>query len=280
MTPSPIDALRRRCLQAVFLVSTLALASCVATDPPKAAEAAPAPVSFPGEDTLAHDQYGELVRQGYRIFTDTPHEARRFSGNVLSCSNCHLDAGRKAGAAPLGPAWGMYPAYQAKTDRVVTIEDRVQQCFRFSMNGLPPPLDSREVRALTAYSHWLARGLPVGVQQPGRGFATVAPTGTDPDPQRGKATFAQRCAACHGPQGDGRPGGQGERAFPPVWGFSSFNKGAGLNRPNLLAGFLKGNMPYGNANLTDQEALDLAAWITLQERWPDPRKGLLTGVLE
>ena len=45
-------------------------------------------------------------------------------------------------------------------------------------------------------------------------------------------------------------------------------------------GSLAGLMPYGDANLSDQEALDLAAWITLQERRPDPRKGLLTGVLE
>ena len=53
-----------------------------------------------------------------------------------------------------------------------------------------------------------------------------------------------------------------------------------MNRVDLLAGFLKANMPLGNANLRDQEALDLAAWVHLQERWPDPRKGLLSGALE
>jgi cytochrome c len=53
-----------------------------------------------------------------------------------------------------------------------------------------------------------------------------------------------------------------------------------MNRIDLLAGFLKANMPYDKPDLTDQQALDIAAWIALQERWPDPRKGLLTGLLE
>jgi thiosulfate dehydrogenase len=266
-------------------LAALALAACVDTGGGRATGAVDAPPSvdataMPGDETLAHDQYGELVRQGWRIFTDTPHQARRFSGNALSCTNCHLDAGRRPNAAPMGAAWGMYPAYLAKVERVATIEERVQQCFRFSMNGVPPPLDSQEMRSLITYFHWLARGSTVGVSQPGRGYPTVPRTGLDPDPMRGKAVYAQRCAACHGPHGDGRPGGTGERQFPPLWGYDSFNKGAGLNRLDLMAGFLKANMPYGNPDLADQEALDVAAWIGLQERWPDPRKGLISGWLD
>jgi thiosulfate dehydrogenase len=65
-----------------------------------------------------------------------------------------------------------------------------------------------------------------------------------------------------------------------VWGYASYNKGAGLHRVDLLAGFVKANMPLGAALLSDQEALDIAAWINLQERWPDPRKGLLRGLVE
>jgi len=41
-------------------------------------------------------------------------------------------------------AFGMYPAYLAKTDRVTTLQERIQQCFRFSLNGFPPPLDSHD----------------------------------------------------------------------------------------------------------------------------------------
>lgn len=225
------------------------------------------------------DKHGELVYQGYLMFTQTPRAARVYAGNGLSCSNCHLDAGRKANAAPMWAAYGMYPAYLARPDRVTTLAERVQQCFTFSMNGLPPPLDSQEMAALLAYSQWLSRGRPVGVEQPGRGFPTVARTGSDPNPLRGKALYAQRCAACHGAHGEGQKAAD-TFAVPPLWGFNSYNKGAGMNRIDLMAGFLKANMPLGNPDLSDQEALDIAAWVQLQERWPDPRKGLLAGLLE
>jgi thiosulfate dehydrogenase len=255
------------------LALLLALAGCARQAAPDAAAEAALRAQFPP------DKHGELVYQGYRMFTQTPKAARVFAGNGLSCSNCHLDAGRKADAAPLWAAYGMYPAYVAKADRVVTFAERVQQCFSFSMNGLPPPLDSHEMAALLAYSQWVARGRPVGVQLPGRGFPTIARTGADPNPLNGKALYAQRCAACHGAHGEGRRDEQGF-AVPPLWGFQSYNKGAGLNRIDLLAGFLKANMPLGNPDLSDQQALDLAAWMQVQERWPDPRKGLIAGLLE
>jgi thiosulfate dehydrogenase len=230
---------------------------------------------LPELSDLPQDKYGELVRQGYRIFTNTTEHARRYSGNSLSCGNCHLDAGRRPHSAPLWAAWGMYPAYLAKSDRVSTFEERLQQCFRFGMNGIAPPIDSHEIRALVAYSQWLARGKPAGVELPGRGFPTIVRTGSDPNPLRGKTVYGKRCIACHGEHGEGR-----KDAGPPLWGLGSYNKGAGFFRIDLLAGFLKANMPLGNTDLTDQEALDLAAWINLQERWPDPRKGLLRGFLE
>lgn len=271
------EALRRR-WRALLVVAIwgAAVAGLASSDRTGAGSAAPAAGDDEARRQFPPDKHGDLVYQGYQLFTATPLYGRRFSGNGLSCANCHLDAGRKADAAPLWAAWGMYPAYSAKFDKVVSFAERVQQCFQFSLNGLPPPLDSRELNALLAYSQWLARGRPAGEPQPGRGFPTLARTGDDPNPWRGRATYAQRCAACHGEQGQGQPtagtGGQ-PYAVPPLWGWDSYNKGAGLHRVDLMAGFLKANMPLGRPDLTDQQALDLAAWIQLQERWPDPRKG-------
>ena len=136
------------------------------------------------------------------------------------------------------------------------------------------------MRAIVAYSQWLARGRPAGVELAGRGFPTLPRTGSDPNPLRGKAVYQKRCVICHGQNGDGRKSDSGAYVAPPVWGGSSFNKGAGFQQVDLMAGFLKANMPLGSANLTDQEAFDLAAWLALQERWPDPRKGLLRGLLD
>ncbi|HEX6704629.1 MAG TPA: serine O-acetyltransferase [Albitalea sp.] len=201
-------------------------------------------------------------------------------GNVRIGAHAKVGAGSvvltdvPAGATAVG-----VPA-AAKSDRVATLAERVQQCFTFSMNGLPPPLDSQEMAALLAYSQWLARNRPIGVEQPGRGFPTVARTGSDPNPLRGKAHYARRCASCHGAHGEGQKTASDSYSVPPLWGFDSYNKGAGMHRIDLLAGFLKANMPLGNPDLSDQEALDIAAWVRLQERWPDPRKGLLGGLLE
>lgn len=244
------------------------------------AQSASSTVALHGIDELPQDKYGELVRYGYRIFTNTSEYARRYTGNALACSSCHLDAGRRAYASPMWAAWGMYPAYLKKNDRVNTFEERLQQCFRFSLNGIPPPIDSPEIRALVAYAQWLAGGKPAGVELPGRGFPTIVRTGSDPNPMRGKAVYASRCAACHGDNGEGQKISGGKYMNPPLWGMHSYNKGAGFHQVELLAGFVKANMPLGKADLSDQEALDVAAWVDLQERWPDPRKGLLRGFLD
>lgn len=244
-------------------------------------KAVAAPPSLPPSiGNLPHDKYAELVAQGYRIFVATPAFAPRYGGNALSCSNCHLDAGTKAWAAPISLAWGEYPAYNARNDRVITFEERLQDCFRYSLNGLAPPVDSLEIRALVAYAQWIARGAVVGGNAPGRGFPSIGRTGSDPNALRGRDVYAKRCAACHGADGEGRRAAGGAYEVPSVWGLSSFNKGAGFARNDLLAGFIKANMPLGAPDLSDQESFDVAAWINLQERWPDPRKGVLRGWLE
>jgi len=235
----------------------------------------------PGDASIPNDKYGDDVRLGQRIFTQTSTVARRYSGNGLTCSNCHLDAGRRAHAAPLWAAYGMYPAYRAKNDRNNTLEERIQQCFRFSLNGIAPTLDTPEIRALVSYAHFLAKGVPTGVEMPGRGFPEIARTGFDPSPTRGGSVYKAKCVSCHGDDGQGQKTADGGYTSPPLWGFDSYNKGAGFAHNDLLAGFIKANMPLGRGGtLADQEALDLAAFINLQLRAADPRKGLLAGWID
>lgn len=235
----------------------------------------------PGDADIPQDKYGDDVRLGQRIFTETWKYARRYSGNRLSCSNCHLDAGRKPNAAPLWAAFGMYPAYRAKNDRTSTLEERIAECFRYSMNGIQPAIDTPEVRALVAYSHFLAKGVPIGTEMPGRGFPQVVRTGLDPNPSRGAVAYRAKCQACHGADGAGRKNKDGGYLYPALWGLGAYNKGAGLYNNALMAGFLKANMPPGQDwSLSDQEALDLATYINLQLRPGDPRKGLLGFVMD
>ena len=268
----------------VAMVSLPGQAAGLAQDGKPAARAYKALPGYhvpPGEDEIPNDRYGDDVRLGLKIFTETYKYARRYAGNDMSCSNCHLDRGRKAHAAPLWAAFAMYPAYKAKNDQNNTLEERIQQCFRFSLNGFPPALDAPEVRALVSYMHFLARGAPVGVEMPGRGYPHIAATGFDPNPTRGGDVYKQQCAVCHGVNGEGKRNPGDGYVFPPLWGMGSYNKGAGMSNNELLAGFLKANMPLGqDGSLSDQAALDLAAYINLQVRPWDPRKGILKGLFE
>jgi len=234
----------------------------------------------PDEDTIPNDKYGDDVRLGKKIFTETYRYGRRYAGNELTCANCHLETGRRPNAGPMWAAFGMYPTYTEKSDRNNSLEERIQQCFQFSLNGFAPALDAPELRALVSYIHFLSRGVPIGVTMPGRGYPQVVRTGRDPSPKRGGDIYKAKCASCHGANGAGKKTGGGY-TWPPLWGKDAYNKGAGMANNDLLAGFIKANMPLGQPwSLTDQEALDVAAYINLQIRPPDPRKGLLKGLFD
>lgn len=225
----------------------------------------------PSEDSLPADKFGELVREGKDIFVHTDKLRGKYVNNGLKCVNCHMDAGRHANASPLWAAYTMYPAYRKKTGRVDTYEERLQGCFRYSMNGTAPPAGSRELVALTTYSYWLASRAPVGVALPGRGYPKLKIPAQAPNIERGAKVYAAQCSLCHGEQGAGTQV-DGAYVFPPLWGKDSFNWGAGMHRVDTAAGFIKANMPLGKPNsLNDQDAWDVASFITSRERPQDPR---------
>lgn len=238
----------------------------------------------PAYTLIPNDKYGDEVTLGLNIFTKTQTYASRYVGNGLNCSNCHLDGGRKPNAAPLWAAYGMYPTYRAREDRNITIQERIQMCFQFSLNGFKPALDAPEMRALVSYMHFLSKGVPSGVEMPGRGYPQILKTGQDANPTRGKDVYQSKCVFCHGESGEGQKSGEDEQGayqVPPLWGMDSYNKGAGFSRVEMLAGFIKANMPLGQGwSLTDQEALDVAAFINRQMRPWNPRKGFLKGFFE
>lgn len=234
---------------------------------------APASSEFmpPPESEIPKNKYGETVLLGKNLFVNTQQYAKGYVGNGLNCANCHLDNGRKADSAPLWAAYVLYPAYRKKTDQVDTIQSRIQGCFRFSMNGKPPALDSKEMTALVTYHYWLAKGAPTGVKLPGQGFVKVPAPAQKPDLARGEDVYKNNCAICHGANGEGTKA-NGEYAFPPLWGKDSFNWGAGMHRIDLAAGFIKANMPYGRGgSLSDQETWDVALFMNSHERPKDPR---------
>ena len=252
---------------AAFLIGHITRAPSLArTQPPPRPDFAPPP-----DAAIPNDAFGREIALGREIFVHTQAAAPGYVGDDLSCESCHLDRGRLANSAPLWGAIGMFPQYRAKNGRVNSFEDRIRGCFRFSMNGKAPPRGGRVLVALESYAAFLAHGAPIGVRLPGAGYPKPAAPALEPDPSRGRTVYADNCALCHGADGQGQKAG-GATVFPPLWGQSSYNWGAGMADIDKAAGFIKANMPFSQGGrLTLQEAWDVAAFIDSRPRPQDPR---------
>lgn len=220
------------------------------------------------------DDYESNVVFGYNIVMETNRFAGRYAGNALSCTNCHLKGGTRTDGFPLNIA-GVYPKWRSKNGVRNGIGLRIRDCFLYSLNGIMPSEEAAEVQAVAAYINYLSEGEVIGHPPKGWGVPTLPDTGADPNPPRGQVVFKRECAVCHGANGEGSD------TMPPVWGLNSYSAGAGLNNVQRLAGFIWANMPMGKErSLTQQEALDVAAFINLQHRPFDPREGSLKKLVE
>jgi thiosulfate dehydrogenase len=235
----------------------------------------------PPRSGVPEGKFGNAVRLGEAIFSKTASHpvSTPYVGNKQTCEGCHLDGGRLANSAPLWASWVAYPAFRTKNNRVNTMTERIQGCFKYSMNaqgstaGAPPSGDSDVVMLLESYIYWLATGAPTGDRHmPGRGYQRLKETALGFDPSRGKPVYTEHCAICHGKDGDGYLTSGGQVVFPPLWGKDSYNWGAGMHKIDVAAAYIKWNMPLGMSGiLTDQQAWDVAAYINSHERPQDPR---------
>jgi len=95
---------------------------------------------------------------------------------------------------------------------------------------------------------------------------------------RGEAVYRQKCAACHGPQAQGRV--VDGRVFAPAiagpnsWNMQSRNYFYFVN--TILPGFICRNMPLGQENtLSNQECRDIAYFISNLPRPAGDKQGPL-----
>lgn len=209
---------------------------------------------------------GDAIRQGQKILSETKITLPNNVGNGLNCTSCHLNGGTKPHAGPWAGLWGVFPAYQARSAKVITLADRINDCFERSMNGKALPYDSAEMTSILSYMQYISTGVPTGTSTPARGLGKIDPN-LVPDSASGQKVYAAKCAQCHGVDGSGIKGGPTGYVFPPLWGNDSFNDGAGMARPYTAAAFVIANMPLAQDNsLTQQEALDVAQYFTHQPR--------------
>lgn len=224
--------------------------------------AAPALV-VPAESTIPSGPKGLAIREGKKLLTETHLRLPKNVGNGLNCTSCHLAGGTTANASPWVGIWGVFPEYRSRSGKVISLTQRVNDCFERSMNGKPLAYDSAEMNQILAYMQWLSTGVPTGTSVKGRGFGPLNQK-LKPDAVHGKAVYAAKCVSCHGVSGEGikNPAGGGY-LFPPVAGKYSFNDGAGMARTYTAGAFVKHNMPLGQGGtLSDQDALDVAEYFT------------------
>jgi thiosulfate dehydrogenase len=209
----------------------------------------------------------EAVTLGYQIVTETRKYAARYVGNGLECSDCHFrggitQGGRGGGISLVGVA-ATYPASTAGRGpgegSLVDLVAKTNLCLQTNMNGKPLSPQSKEMRGILAYYQWISKGLPIYEKIPWLGLKPMA-GGEAADQARGAQVYAQKCSACHGRDG------KGTQAGPPLWGPQSFGDGATLAKPESLSAFTHLNMPLGNPDLTQQQAMDVGLFAASRPR--------------
>ena len=205
---------------------------------------------------------GAQIAYGRQILVDTQKEMPHNVTAGMSCTACHLAGGTQARGGSLVGTYAAFPQFNKRSRRVITLQDRIAECFLYSMNGTPPAYSSKQMIAIVAYIAWLSRGTPTfSTPKPGVTFVVALPS-SPPDTARGAKLYAQRCSACHQSSGAGIAG-----AFPPLWGPASFNDGAGMAHLDLMTGFVMYNMPQNAPNtLSFADAYDISGFVLSHAR--------------
>jgi thiosulfate dehydrogenase len=203
---------------------------------------------------------GDLIRRGQLIFNETSLYAADHAKAKISCASCHAEGGIQPYASPMVGVAKSFPQFNQRANRVISLQDRIQECFVRSENGTPLDYNGTEMHAVMEYIHWLSQPKPKELAFRGRGFVKLP--NLTPDPARGADVYAAQCAGCHGSHGEGSP-----PQFPPLWGDNAFNDGAGMHGIPKMAAFVQHNMPQNRRGiLSPQEAYDVSAYIHAQPR--------------
>ncbi len=204
---------------------------------------------------------GELASYGRELLVNTRAHMKPYVTANNDCAACHVAAGTRPRGGTLVGVAAQFPQWNKRAHRVIALQDRIAECFLYSMNGRPPAYNSREMIALVSYITSLSRGTPIGAgPDPKTRLAQFSPP-HPPSRERGSQIYTQKCLACHGANG------AGNTVYPALWGATSFNSGAGMHRLTTMASFVRYNMPLNApGSLSDQDSYDVAAYVLSHER--------------
>lgn len=223
----------------------------------------------------------DLVKEGYYLIAESSKymgplandPSLRYAGNNLSCTNCHLNGGTLSGSASWIGILERFPQFRGRENKIGTIEERINGCMERSMNGIPLPEESSQMKAMIAYMEWISSELPDLNTKIFKGYPAIKIPEFAVDLEQGKSVYTRECVTCHGSNGEGIRYQEENKGYqyPPLWGKDSYNDGAGMHRVITSAAFIKNNMPYLQANwenpkLTDEEAYHVAGYINSFDR--------------
>ncbi|MDE1463842.1 c-type cytochrome [Spartinivicinus poritis] len=212
-------------------------------------------------NTIDSHSNSQLIRYGIKVLDKTAETIgpnvstieKRFSGNNLNCSNCHLKGpsglpGTKYYGIPFVNVMNDYPNFRARSMMIGTAADRVNGCMTRSMgDGKKLPENSLEMRGILAYFNWLAEGTKLNQAMVGVGLPHLKLPNRKVNVKSGQRVYQSQCAVCHGPHGLGTKaaGLNSGYLFPPIAGNDSYNNGAGMSRVIKASRFIYANMPFG-----------------------------------
>lgn len=244
----------------------------------------------PDSSSKPKGELGKMIEYGHDLIVHTaryygPKGSIASLTNGMNCQNCHLDAGTRIYGNNFSVFYSSYPKISIRCGKWSAPAQRIVECMRRSLAGLPADTNSREVRSMLAYMKWIGQGVKKGDKIMGTSSEKLPFMNVAADPIKGKEIYSQKCQSCHGLNGQGQwSNTQNEYIYPPLWGKNSFNDGAGMYRIINMAGFIKNNMPFGvdysKPQLSNEDAWNVAAFIESQPRnhydqrqdWKDLKK--------
>ncbi|MBX9588871.1 MAG: sulfur oxidation c-type cytochrome SoxA [Hyphomonadaceae bacterium] len=142
-----------------------------------------APETRAQQDDLSINPGMLWVEQGEKLWREAA------GAGAKACASCHGDPSALKGVA------ARYPAYDARLQRLLNLEGRIQNCRLEHQRAAPLPYESQALLALTALVAHQSRGLPLNVATKGPARPFLAAGRAMFFTQQGQLSIS--CAQCH-----------------------------------------------------------------------------------
>lgn len=113
-----------------------------------------------GAAMAAGNPLQQSISEGAHLFAK-----ESFGGKGMTCASCHTDGGKKAGHLPNGMkipsltnAAVIFPRYNPKAGKVVTLGNQINGCIKNGLQGKPLAYNSPQMVAMESYLASLAKG--------------------------------------------------------------------------------------------------------------------------